>query len=54
MLHTVHGFSTPEVADFQNRPESEVLYEINEARRTLEQAFREEYLVVAEEQLERR
>ncbi len=54
VLHTVYGFSSSEVADFQNRPESEVLYEINEARRTLEQAFREEYLAVAEEQLERR
>jgi len=54
VLHTVYGFSPAEVADFQNRPESDVLFELNEARRTLEQAFREEYLTAVEEQVERR
>ena len=54
VLHTVHGFSTSEIADFQNRPETEVLYEINDARRALQEYFREDYLPDIEEQLKLR
>lgn len=54
VLHTVYGFSPAEIADFQNRPEMEVLFEVNDARRVLEEHFREAYLPDVEEQLKLR
>lgn len=53
VLHAVYGFSPAEIADFQNRPETEIVFEVNEARRILGQQFREETLFTTEEQMER-
>ena len=41
MLNAVEGFSTAEIADFQDRSEAEVRSDIDTARRLLEQQFRE-------------
>ncbi len=54
VLNTVYGYAPAEIADFQDRPESEVLFELNDARRVLETYFREEYLPEIEEKLKAR
>jgi DNA-directed RNA polymerase specialized sigma24 family protein len=52
LLSTVHGFAPAEVADFQNRSEQEVVDDVKQARRTLEDHFREAYLTETEETLD--
>jgi len=52
VLNTVYGFSLAEVADFQNRAEDDVTFEVDEAKRSIEGYFREQYLPDVEEQIE--
>ena len=52
VLNVVYAFNPAEIADFQDRDESDVVADIAEARRSLARFFREEYQPEWEEQLE--